>query len=272
MGNVPPNGDFKNDVTKSLSKTASLTSLSNSLRRSLRRRLSSVSEGTRRTSGDGNHGNSHLKRSNSTSTSSSSSNRKRGLPTRAQPAYGESAIQQQQQQQIQMGKDSSVSDESTGSTSTGDGDADNDVVTYSRVTRDSQWQCSNNTTSSSSFRRRSHTLQTNSNADKQQQQAVGNGARNCHVSFSLSGNRPASVCGTMATAGGKDIWLESRLRLDKYMTSKWISGIAVTKRGEFAIVDLKEAFLVDRDGQFKRQLGNKGEIFVCICARPKYYF
>lgn len=92
-----------------------------------------------------------------------------------------------------------------------------------------------------------------------------------HVSFSFGQlDRSASLAvvpGALAAGRGggtKDVWLEGRIRLDKYMTSKWISGIAVTKRGEFAIVDLQEAFVIDRDGLFRRQIGGKGNLIVII--------
>ena len=51
------------------------------------------------------------------------------------------------------------------------------------------------------------------------------------------------------------IHLAKVLKLDKFMKSKWISGIAVTRKNELVVVDLKEAHLIDEDGNLKRNIG-----------------
>ena len=48
------------------------------------------------------------------------------------------------------------------------------------------------------------------------------------------------------------------LRLDKHLTNKWISGVAVTKKNELIVVDLRSAYLFDEEGQLKKMIGAKG--------------
>ena len=48
------------------------------------------------------------------------------------------------------------------------------------------------------------------------------------------------------------------LRLDSILKSKWISGIAVTKKNEYIVVDQREAYLLDEEGTLKKLIGSKG--------------
>ncbi len=48
------------------------------------------------------------------------------------------------------------------------------------------------------------------------------------------------------------------LRLDGVLKNKWVSGLAVTRKGEYVVVDLKEAYLLDENGNLKRAIGSKG--------------
>ena len=47
------------------------------------------------------------------------------------------------------------------------------------------------------------------------------------------------------------------LRLDKVLTNKWISGVAVTKKNEYIVVDLRSAYLLDEEGNLKKMVGAK---------------
>lgn len=48
------------------------------------------------------------------------------------------------------------------------------------------------------------------------------------------------------------------LKLDQYMTNKWISGMAMSDKNELVLVDLREAYLIDESGNLIRTVGSKG--------------
>lgn len=48
------------------------------------------------------------------------------------------------------------------------------------------------------------------------------------------------------------------LKLDQYMTNKWISGMAMSDKNELVLVDLREAYLIDEWGNLIRTVGSKG--------------
>ena len=84
---------------------------------------------------------------------------------------------------------------------------------------------------------------------------------------------PSSLCLRPSPPVSIVARLVRTLRFDKFMTNKWISGLAVTgkKRNRLVVVDLREAFLVDADdGQLRRSIGARGEhrlvepIDVCV--------
>lgn len=54
------------------------------------------------------------------------------------------------------------------------------------------------------------------------------------------------------------VTLVRTLRLDRVVKNKWISGLAVNKKNEYVIVDLKEAYVVDSNGCLRRTVGCKG--------------
>ena len=55
------------------------------------------------------------------------------------------------------------------------------------------------------------------------------------------------------------IHLVKTLKLDKFMKNKWISGVSVTRKNDLVVVDLKEAYLIDEDGNLKRTIGGSGK-------------
>ncbi|KAK2147000.1 hypothetical protein LSH36_574g01062 [Paralvinella palmiformis] len=57
-------------------------------------------------------------------------------------------------------------------------------------------------------------------------------------------------------AGGAQ--LVRTLQLDNILKNRWISGIAVTKKNEYIVVDQREAYLLDEDGSLKKTIGSKG--------------
>jgi DNA-binding beta-propeller fold protein YncE len=48
------------------------------------------------------------------------------------------------------------------------------------------------------------------------------------------------------------------IRLDRVMLSSWVSGLAVTRKNELVVVDLRDAFLLDHNGNVKRNIGARG--------------
>lgn len=48
------------------------------------------------------------------------------------------------------------------------------------------------------------------------------------------------------------------LKLEQYVTNKWISGMAISDKNELVIVDLRSAYLVDEWGNLIRTIGSKG--------------
>lgn len=48
------------------------------------------------------------------------------------------------------------------------------------------------------------------------------------------------------------------LKLEQYVTNKWISGMAVSDKNELVLVDLRAAYLVDDWGNLIRTIGSKG--------------
>ena len=51
--------------------------------------------------------------------------------------------------------------------------------------------------------------------------------------------------------------LVKTIKLDKVLKNKWISGIAITRKLEYVVVDMREAYLLDEEGNLKRNIGNK---------------
>ena len=265
MGNTAPN--VKNNIGTNASPLAkatsitSLTSFRNSLRRSLRRRVSAA--------GDLDRHNRHI-----------ASRRSRVTLPNEEVRYVEYG---KDRNETPIRRDISTSDEST--TSDGDcakmidgdmydlflarnnelliGDINKYKIHKKSASIDKHQIDTNNhqdsviTPSTCNYqagdlqKRKAMTLQANYRKTEDawhSKQVSEKGGKN--VTFSLNDVSADMCC--------KDIWLEGRICLDKVMSNKWISGIAVTKRGEYVIVDLKEAFLVDREGQVKRQIGGKG--------------
>jgi DNA-binding beta-propeller fold protein YncE len=62
------------------------------------------------------------------------------------------------------------------------------------------------------------------------------------------------------------------LQLDRILKSKWISGIAVTKKNEYIVVDQREAYLLDEEGTLKKLIGAKGSNKLIepfnVCVNP----
>lgn len=52
------------------------------------------------------------------------------------------------------------------------------------------------------------------------------------------------------------VQLVKTIKLDKIMKNKWISGVAVTRKCELVVVDLREAYLLDAEGNLKRTIGS----------------
>lgn len=67
-----------------------------------------------------------------------------------------------------------------------------------------------------------------------------------------------SECDPMNLDLLEGVQLVKILKLDQYMTNKWISGMTVTEKNELVLVDLREAYLVDDCGNLIRTIGLKG--------------
>lgn len=50
------------------------------------------------------------------------------------------------------------------------------------------------------------------------------------------------------------------LDLKPILRNKWISGLAVTRKGDIVVVDLKDCHILDSEGQLKRSIGLKGSV------------
>ena len=48
------------------------------------------------------------------------------------------------------------------------------------------------------------------------------------------------------------------IQLDNVIKAKWVTGMAMTNKGNLVLVDSKQAYLLDSNGNLKRMLGNKG--------------
>ena len=75
----------------------------------------------------------------------------------------------------------------------------------------------------------------------------------------ITGSAPPTNCQLAKAPPTAEVKLVRILKLDKILTNKWISGIAVTKKNEYLIVDLKGAHLIDEFGNLKRTIGAKGQ-------------
>ena len=67
--------------------------------------------------------------------------------------------------------------------------------------------------------------------------------------------RDGSECPSKTTDPTLTINLSRVLKLKNYMTNRWITGMAVTEKGDLALVDLREAYLVDAAGNLIRKIG-----------------
>ncbi len=56
------------------------------------------------------------------------------------------------------------------------------------------------------------------------------------------------------------VCLVKTLDLSGIMKNKWISGMAVTKKNEIVLVDLKGMYLIDEDGNLKKTIGSKEKV------------
>ena len=57
-----------------------------------------------------------------------------------------------------------------------------------------------------------------------------------------------------------ELKLVRTLDLKAIMRNKWISGLAVTRKGDIAVVDLRDCHILDYEGQLKRSIGLKGSV------------
>ena len=70
--------------------------------------------------------------------------------------------------------------------------------------------------------------------------------------------RPSVIHNLPLPPGPGGAQLIRTLHLDNILKNRWISGIAVTRKNEYIVVDQREAYLLDDEGNLKKAIGAKG--------------